>query len=387
MKKQIVTLLNCYIAKKPHGLIMIIAALLLITYLLSPISSLAQQGNAITISPSLADLKISDEKIISITLNSASKISAFDLKFATTGPVNITDFRDQPFFDNNFDLFNARQIKREINGANSQLAYIFTAPESALPETVTIYAKIKGGSLGDGKVTLDYNNSQVLDGKGSLLTVGPLSASYNLTSNQSSPDFINPASLPPLKYPDSSAVVDLKLKLYGTDKSPKVNTIKAIAVAVGRIGEGKYETAPRQFDLTPNSDGTYSGKVAFPNFKDGNKFSLMIKVDKYLLRRICNPDAAEAKIGAYVCQEPGLTIRKGQDNTFDFSKVALLPGDLGLTDGVLNGYDLSLVRNNLNKNTPEAVGLADLNLDATVDKKDFEIIGFVAANTNRAADQ
>ena len=60
---------------------------------------------------------------------------------------------------------------------------------------------------------------------------------------------------------------------------------------------------------------------------------------------------------------------------------------MGLTDGILNGYDLSLVRNNLNKNTPEAVALADLNYDGNVDKKDFEIINFVAANTNREADQ
>ena len=139
--------------------------------------------------------------------------------------------------------------------------------------------------------------------------------------------------------------------------------------------------------MTTQDNGLFTGTVAFPDFKDGNKFSLMIKVDKYLLRRICTPGPSETKIGGYVCTVPELTIRKGEDNSFDFSKVSLLPGDLGLTDGILNGYDLSLVRNNLNKNTPEAVGLADLNYDGTVDKKDFDIISSSASNTNREADQ
>lgn len=368
-------------------LFVIFVLLLSITYSLQPTPSSAQQNSPISITPQDADLKINEEKIIGINLNSSSGISGFDLKFTTSGGLTITDFRDQPSFDNNFDLFNARNVAREINGSNSRIGYVFTSPTSNLPKTVTLYTKILASSGGSGKITLDYNNSQVLDGNGQIVAITPLTASYNLNPTQSSNTFFDQATLPQIRYPDSAAVVNLKLKLFGADVNPKISSIKAIAVAVGRIGEGKYETEPQQFDLNPNSDGTFSGKVAFPNFKDGNKFSLMIKADKYLLRRICDPNPSEAKVGAYNCTSPKLTIRKGEPNSFDFSKMSLLPGDLGIADGFLNGYDLNIVRMNLGKNITESVALSDLNYDGIVDQKDFEIINTIASNTKRQGDQ
>jgi hypothetical protein len=392
--KRIVTLLNCFTNWTPAfaksylafaGLTVLL--LLLTTYYLLPATSHAQQSGVISITPGSGDLKINEEKIVSISINSSTGVSGFDLKFNTSGGLLITDFRGQPSFDNNFDLFNARTVAREINGSNSRISYIFTASNPQLPKTVTIYTKIKAQSGGEGKINLDYNNSQVLNGNGQPMQVIPLTATYNLNPQQSSATFIDLLTLPPVRYPDTAAVIDLKLKLAGSMINPKVTSIKALAVAVGRIGEGKYETQPQQFDLTADTDGTFSGKVAFPDFKDGNKFSLMIKVDKYLLKRICNLDPSEQKLGAYSCTEPALTIRKGEANAFNFSKVSLLAGDLGLTDGVLNGYDLNIVRMNLNKNTPEAVNLADLNYDGMVDQKDFDIINMVASNTNRQADQ
>lgn len=358
---------------------------LLLTLYSSPFNTHAQQSQLQTLfSPASGDLKINDEKVIGLSISSDSKISGFDLKFATNGPLSVTDFTGEPEFDNNLNPFDSKQIKEEISGSSSRVAYVFTTPFENLPKSVTLYLKIKGASQGKGEITLDYNNSQVLNGQGQTFQVTPLSASYNLNPNQSSPAFINPSSLPPIRYPDTTAIVKIKTKLYGA--GPAKENIKATTVAVGRIGEGKYETTPQILSLTPNPDGTYSGTAAFPNFKDGNKFSLMVKADKYLLKRICNPDPAESKAGEYVCTEPNLTIRKGE-NSFDFSKVSLLPGDLGLTDGVLNGYDLAIVRNNLGKNEAEAVALADLNLDAIVDLKDFTIIEFIAGNTSRKADQ
>lgn len=362
---------------------------LLILFTLSinlPPTLFAQQPKLNTLfSPATGDLKINDEKIIGLSISSDSKISGFDLKFTTNGPLSVTDFTGEPEFDNNLNPFDSKQIKEEILGSSSRVAYVFTAPFENLPKSVTLYLKIKGALQGKGEVALDYNNSQVLSGSGQTFQITPLSGSYNLNPNQSSSAFIDPSSLPQVTYPDTTAIVNIKTKLYGAGTNPN-EKIKATAVAVGRIGGGKYETTPQIFELTPNSDGTYSGTVAFPDFKDGNKFSLMIKADKYLLRRICNPDPAESKVGGYICREPNLTIRKG-GNSFDFSKVSLLPGDLGLTDGVLNGYDLAVVRNNLGKNEAEAVALADLNLDAIVDLKDFTIIEFIAGNTGRKADQ
>lgn len=358
-----------------------------ISYLLSPFNSLhAQQTNLISINPGSGDLKTNDEKIVAVQLNSASKISGFDLKFQTSGPIGIVDFINDLGFNPAFDPFNVRQVNETIEGSNSRAAYIFTGSSANLPGNVTLYIKVSGSLNGQGKITLDYNNSQILDGSGKPLQVTPLSATFNLNSNLSSAGFIDSTTLPKPAYPDTTAVVKIKTRLYGAGVYPK-GKIKAIGVVVGRIGEGKYETLPQSFDLISNADGTFSGTVAFPNFKDGNKFSLMLKADKYLLRRICDTTPTETIAGAYRCQTPSLTIRSGQDNIFDFTGIALLPGDLGITDGILNGYDLGIVRNNLGGNGKESLGLADLNYDNVVDQKDFAIIQYVAGNTGRRADQ
>jgi len=349
-------------------------------------SSQAQQSGLISVSPNSADLKINEEKIIALNINSASKISGFDLKFQTSGPVGVVDFINDLGFNPAFDPFNVRQVNETIEGSNSRVAYIFTGSSANLPGNVTVYIKLSSSSSGQGKISLDYNNSQILDGSGQPLQVTPLTATFNSNPNQSSAGFIDSAALPKPTYADTTAVVNIKTKLYGAGVYPN-GKIKAIGVIVGRIGEGKYETLPQGFDLISNSDGTFSGTVAFPNFKDGNKFSFMLKADKYLLRRICDTLPTEPKTGGYRCQTPSLTIRSGQDNTFDFTGIALLPGDLGISDGILNGYDLGIVRNNLGESDKENLGLADLNYDNVVDQKDFAIIQYVAGNTGRRADQ
>lgn len=361
----------------------------LIVFLLSIATQLpvsAQQTGLVSLSPSQADLKIGDEKIIALNLNSSSKISGLDLKFNTSGPLIITDFENSLTFGSDFDPFSARQVTEKIEGTASRIAYVFTAPEETLPQSVTIYVRVKGSSGGQGKITLEYNNSQIVDGAGKALQVTPLTATYNVNSNQSSASFIDPSQVPATKYPESAAVVNLKTKLYGAGNTPGIK-VKATAVAVGRTGEGIYETQLEEFYLSGNGDGTFSGKFAFPDFKDGNKFSLMIKADKYLLKRICNPDASEEKPGGYKCTSPGLTIKSGEETSFDFSKISLLAGDLGIADGYLNGYDLGIVRNNLGKNDYRNNALADLNYDNVVDGKDFEIIQTIAGSTDRKADQ
>lgn len=360
---------------------------LAITYNLPPTTSTHAQQSPLTtlFSPITGDLKTNEEKIIKLTLTSDTQIAALDLKFQTSGGLTITDFRDALETDTNLNAFESKQISETLNTPNPEASYILTVPNSKLPKTVTLYMKIKGSVSGEGKITLDYNKSQVLNASGALLQINPnQSVTYNLNLTQSTPNFISASSLPPVNYPATTAKINLKLKLYGALANNA--KLKATSVAVGRNGESEYETDVRGFDLTQNPDGTFSGTVAFPDFQDGTKFSLMLKVDKYLLKRICDPNPKESKPDEYKCADPSLTIRRGENN-FNFSGVSLLPGDLGLIDGLLNGYDLSIVKNNMGKTTPESIGAADLNYDGIVNEKDFEIITTVAGNTNRQADQ
>lgn len=355
---------------------------LLITSVFLPAKLSAQQSSlTLGIFPNQATLNLNEEKIIKITLSSPGKISGFDLKLNSQAPVKITAFVNEIETNSNFNPFDLRQVRKNVNGSNSEISYIFNSPQSSLPETINLYAKVIASAAGEGKISIDYQNSQILDGSGQLLQILPYSVTISSKNGQSSPTFIDPLTLPKPQYPPDTAFANLTLNLFGAlNTSEKV---KAIAVAVGQVGNEKYETAPQEFELTPQGKGIFKGRVAFPNFRDGNKFSLMIKTDKFLLKRICSLEA-EKEIGAYQCKEPSLEIKSGE-NSFDFSGIALLPGDIGLADGYINGYDLALIRNNLNNNS--AAPTADINLDGQVDKKDLDIVSYILLTTSGKADQ
>ncbi len=335
----------------------------------------------LTISPSQATLNLNEEKIVKITLSSPDKISGFDLKFQTSGPLKITGFINELETNNNYNPFNAVQVKKNITGSNSEISYIFNSPQSTLPETINIYAKVEAATAGSGKISADYQNSQSINGAGNIFPILPYSVNIISHNGQSSPDFINSSTLPKPQYPADTAFLNVTFNLFGALNAN--GNLKAAAVAVGRIGDEKFETNAQEFELTPLGKGLFKGRVAFPNFRDGNKFSLMIKADKFLLKRICSLEA-EKEIGAYRCSDPSLTIKKGE-NSFNFSGISLLPGDLGLTDGYINGYDLALIRNNLNNHT--ASPTADVNFDGQVNKKDLDIVSYILLTTSGKADQ
>ena len=258
-----------------------------LTYYLSPTLTTAQQPPLTTLfSPSTGDLKTDEEKIIKLTLSSDNQISGLTLKFQTSGGLTVTDFRDALETDNNLNPFEYKQLSENSGGPNPEVSYIFTNPTQNLPKVITLYMRIKGTTTGQGKITLDYNTSQVLTGSSSLSQIAPnQSAAFNLNRDQSTPNFIDLASIPAINYPSTTANINLRLKLFGSAAAARTK-LKATAVAVGRVGDAKFETPIREFDLTAAGNNLFSGTVAFPNFKDGTKFSLMIKIDNYLLRRI-----------------------------------------------------------------------------------------------------
>ena len=240
---------------KIAGVFLALAALV---YLIHPISSLAQQSNLIvSYSPTNVELKTNDEKIIQVTLSSTDQISAMDLTFQTTGSLTVVNFENSLGFDSNFDPFSVKQIAEDMTNSTSRIAYIFNSQTEDLPKKVDLYIKIKGTVTGEGKITLDYNNSQVLSSKGGLLKINPnQSAVYKLNLERSSSALVDPNILPAQVYPASTAIVNLKVKLYGVLPDAKTGLIKGTLVAVGRTGEGQYETGVQIVDFNLNGDGT-----------------------------------------------------------------------------------------------------------------------------------
>ena len=353
-----------------------------------PIPLLAQQGEInIQITPSKADLKVNEIKIIKVSLTGTSSISGFDLYFKTAGGLLVTDVYDQLVSSNQAIRNTTRKVAEQIDSGGLRVSYVFL-DNNNLPENIDLYFKIKGSNLGEGTLTLDQSASQILTSNGDISKLQKSGSSYKIISENSSNNFILADGLPAEIIPTASAVVSLKLRLLGINTYPggPFKNLNGIVVAVGRVGDSALESQPVAITLVSDKKGIFSAKAIIPDFKDGNKFSLMVKVDKYLLRRICDTKPAEEKAGKYICINPSLTIKQGI-NSFDFSSIGLVPGDLGLPDGFLNGYDLGIVRNHLGKNNSEALKLSDLNLDGVVDKTDFDIISYSALNSSGENDK
>ncbi|MDH7476327.1 MAG: dockerin type I domain-containing protein [Microgenomates group bacterium] len=168
--------------------------------------------------------------------------------------------------------------------------------------------------------------------------------------------------------------LNLKLKFQGVLKRPSGDSNK-LQVKVRAVGGGKEETKTAEF--TANDNAVWTGSVTFTTLTPGTNYRIYTKGPKHLRKKICSASPLETYPGTYHCDDGQIALAAGQ-NTFDFSNIYQLVGDLpgqgGMQDGIVNSYDTSLVTTNLNKNDSQAVNWADLNLDGVVNAQDYSLI-------------
>ena len=179
--------------------------------------------------------------------------------------------------------------------------------------------------------------------------------------------------------PDSSCkttgnvVLDLKLRFQGVLKEPNPN-LNSLKVFVNAVSQGGKKFTGCS-DFTADTNGFWLGKV-YLNISDeylSEKYSLFIKGQKHLQKKICDSSPSESLPGTYICQEGKISLKE-QINNLDFSKITLLVGDLPPQDGISNSYDVALVTNNLGKTDQETLKKADLNFDGVVDTQDYSLV-------------
>ncbi|OGK33898.1 hypothetical protein A3F58_00545 [Candidatus Roizmanbacteria bacterium RIFCSPHIGHO2_12_FULL_37_9b] len=141
-------------------------------------------------------------------------------------------------------------------------------------------------------------------------------------------------------------------------------TINSIALSVAQTAVG---------DFTVDNNGFWSGRVGFNNVSPSSDYKIFIKGPKHLQKRICQSTPQESSPGTYHCENGAILLNYG-DNNLDFSGIFLLVGDLPVQDGVVNSYDISLIRNNIGSTDPSVLALADLNLDGIVDSQDYSLV-------------
>jgi hypothetical protein len=110
------------------------------------------------------------------------------------------------------------------------------------------------------------------------------------------------------------------------------------------------------------------------------RYKILIKGPKHLQKKICDPNPTENSPGNYKCgYNQGVEITNS-NMSFNFSNIFLLAGDLPNQDGLVDSYDVSLVRNNLNKSTSEILIKADLDYDGIVTARDYSLIIYSLIN-------
>ena len=165
--------------------------------------------------------------------------------------------------------------------------------------------------------------------------------------------------------------LDLKLKFQGILGKPNQPQILPVKVIVNSLALSVTQAAVGDFIVDNN--GIWSGQVLFDGILPSSDYKVFIKGPKHLQKRICETFPQEPFPGVYNCENGAISLNYGNNN-FDFSAIFLLVGDLPPQDGVVNSYDISLVRNIILSTDPSLLTLADLNLDGIVDSQDYSLV-------------
>ncbi len=213
---------------------------------------------------------------------------------------------------------------------------------------------------------------------GASPTLAPTST---LTPTPTSAPTSAPTLTPTPTLSPGSLTLKLLIKFQGILSAPK-SGVRSLNVKVGlqKVGSDKIAYKTVKFDYLGafgNEDGVWVGKVDFDpgdGFVSGDDYYIFVKGPKHLQKKVCSLKPTEFYPGAYRCEgNVGVTLTAGE-HTVDMSSIYLLVGDLPDQDGVVNAYDISLVRNLLGKTDADSLSKADVNYDGVVDTQDFALI-------------
>ena len=195
-----------------------------------------------------------------------------------------------------------------------------------------------------------------------------------------------PSGPTPTQGPATSVSLNLKIKLQGISKKPKTaDSIKVLIKLAGSTGiqaSGSatvtpFATVSQTVTFTVDDIGDWSGTANFANVPTGGGYKIYVKGPKHIQKKICDSAPTEVKPGTYHCGEGKIVLVAGA-NTFDFSNITLLAGDLpeagGAQNGIVDAYDTTFIRTNLGSTDVTKLTTGDLNLDGIIDTQDYSMI-------------
>ncbi len=178
----------------------------------------------------------------------------------------------------------------------------------------------------------------------------------------------NPTATP---VPGEAVTLVLKLSFQGILAKPQSTDKMDVQVALA--GGGLSQNLSQKGTFTSDDTGTWSGTVDFSNVPPGADYRVLVKGPKHVQKKICVATPTETSPGTYHCADGQISLTSGT-NQLDFSGIRLLVGDLPDQDGIVDSYDVSLIRNNLGSTDPGILDKADVNLDGFVDTQDYSLL-------------
>lgn len=211
-------------------------------------------------------------------------------------------------------------------------------------------------------------------------------SSSNSSSTQSSSSSSQIASSSSSSRQSSSSVqsttpstsVTMKLLFQGIVSEPA--EIKTMNVKIKIFKEGdqsdSYLTVPFTAMTDTPSKGYWKSIFDIPLPDVNAKYYVYVKGPKHIQKKFCD---ARPRIGGqkfYNCSKANITLQPNENNFLDFTNIKLLAGDLPEQDSVQNGiidsYDLVLVRTNISNATYH--DSCDINMDKKCDWQDWSLV-------------
>lgn len=172
-------------------------------------------------------------------------------------------------------------------------------------------------------------------------------------------------------------VIKAKFNGIGANLAPVKETMKVKVILANKYLQQPVEKTV-DFNIVGQADRgirVFQGTADFSNIPFGDEYSVFLKGDHHLKKRICENAPTETVDGRYYCSLGKISIKEGT-NELDFTKIYQLGGDLPVSNeqsGFIDSVDITFLRSNLGNKDPGKLEVGDLNLDGIIDTQDYSL--------------
>lgn len=371
------------------GLVVIASSYFLFSYLnkylYKPKAAIEQV--AVTYNPVSTTVNPGANFNLGVTLQAANskKISAVDLTFKFDNSLSYVSYQTLPqnYFSDQV-LVTGTTVASGSGLTTVRLVLVAKKQEADLGSSVVINFSFQAANqTGQATFALEKALSQV---------VGPTEGNYFEINETNGPVGIgigttpptvtvipttSTSVTPPITEPPATgtASLNLKLKFQGITQKP-ADSFNSLGVSVKVVGNGVQVATSAPVVFTSDANGVWqsSTPIVFNSqLPAGSGYTVYVKGDKHIQKKVCANTPTETSPGSYHCSSGKITLVNGVNN-LDFSAILMMAGDLPVQDGVVNSYDVTLIRNNLGKTDSNTLSSADINKDGIVNTQDHSLV-------------